>query len=224
MSSEPARRNPYRSDLRAQQAAATRQLVLDTATRLFIERGYAGTSIDLIAETAGVGRSTVFAAAGGKPWLLKTAYDRVIVGDDEQVPMIERPRVQRLFAMTGPAEIVEGYVDVIDEAMPRVSRIYEVVRSAAGVDCEAQQLLTEIGGQRLEGARIITGLLQKTGGLRDGLTTAIARDVIWIYNDPGMHYALVEERGWSQKRYRSWLLDTLRYQLLGEHPCRRQEE
>ena len=82
MNSRPAKKTPYRSQLRAEQAAATRELVLDAATRLFVERGYAATSIDAIAEAAGVGRSTVFAAAGGKSWLLKTAYDRAIVGDD----------------------------------------------------------------------------------------------------------------------------------------------
>ncbi|MGV9800953.1 TetR/AcrR family transcriptional regulator [Mycobacterium sp. NPDC003449] len=214
MSPESARKHPYRSELRAQQAAATRQLVLDTATALFIERGYGATSIDLIAETAGVGRSTVFTAAGGKPWLLKTAYDRAIVGDDRQVPLAERPQVQRLFAMTDPAEIVEGYVDVLSDAVLRVSRMYEVVRSAAGVDSEVHQLWTDICQQRLEGANIIATLLKRKRGLRKGLTTATARDLIWIYNDPGMHYALVEGRGWSQKRFRNWLLDTFAHQLL----------
>jgi AcrR family transcriptional regulator len=217
MSSESARKNPYRSDLRAQQAAATRQLILDTATGLFVERGYAATSIDLIAETAGVGRSTVFSAAGGKPWLLKTAYDRAIVGDDEQVSLPERPQVRRLFAMTEPAEIVEGYVDVLSDAVQRVSHLYEVVRAAAGSDTEVQQLWTDISSQRLEGAHIIATLLKRKRGLRRGLTTTTARDIIWIYNDPGMHYALVEERGWSQKRYRSWLLETFGHQLLGAH-------
>jgi AcrR family transcriptional regulator len=216
MSSGSARKHPYRSELRAQQAAATRQLVLDTATCLFVERGYAATSIDLIAETAGVGRSTVFSAAGGKPWLLKTAYDRAIVGDDEQVPLVERPQVRKLFAMTDPAEIVEGYVDVLSGAVLRVSRIYEVVRSAAGLDTEVHQLWTDICSQRLEGANIIATLLKRKRGLRRGLTTATARDLIWIYNDPGMHYALVEVRGWSQKRYRDWLLDTFGHQLLGK--------
>src|SRR5271163_4337566 len=91
MNSRPAKKSPYRSLLRTEQAAATRRLVLDAATRLFVERGYAATSIDAIAEAAGVGRSTVFAAAGGKSWLLKTAYDRAIVGDDEPVPLLQRP-------------------------------------------------------------------------------------------------------------------------------------
>ncbi|WNG86630.1 helix-turn-helix domain-containing protein [Mycobacterium sp. ITM-2016-00317] len=216
MKPEPATRHPYRSTLRAKQASATRQLILDTATRLFIERGYTATSIDLIAETAGVARSTVFTAAGGKPWLLKTAYDRAIVGDDEQVPMVDRPRIQRLFSMADPAQIVEGYVEVLSEAALRVSRLYEVVRSAAGVDGEVHQLWTEVGSQRLEAANVLATLLKKKGGLRKGLTTAIARDLIWVYNDPGMHYALVEVRGWSQRRYHGWLLETFNHQLLGE--------
>ena len=216
MKPEAARKHPYRSELRAQQAAATRQLVLDTATSLFVERGYAATSIDLIAETAGIGRSTVFSAAGGKPWLLKTAYDRAIVGDDEQVPLVERPQVQKLFAMTDPAHIVEGYVGVLSDAVLRVSRIYEVVRSAAGLDSEVHQLWTDICSQRLEGANIIATLLKKKRGLKKGLSVPTARDLIWIYNDPGMHHALVDVRGWSQKRYHDWLLDTFVHQLLSE--------
>lgn len=216
MTTAPAKKQAYRSELRAQQAAATRQLVLDAATSLFIERGYAGTSIDLIADTAGVGRSTVFSAAGGKPWLLKTAYDRAIVGDDEQVPMVQRPQIQRLFALTDPAQIVEGYVAALSDAQQRVSRMYEVVRSAAGMDSEVHALWTEISDQRLEGANIIATLLKKKHGLQEGLTSAAARDLIWIYNDPGMHYSLVEVRGWSHRRFHAWLLDTFNHQLLGE--------
>ena len=56
MNSRPAKKSPYRSQLRTDQAAATRRLVLDAATRLFVERGYAATSIDAIAEPAGAGR------------------------------------------------------------------------------------------------------------------------------------------------------------------------
>jgi AcrR family transcriptional regulator len=216
MKSEASRKHPYRSELRAQQAEATRQLVLDTATELFVERGYAATSIDLIAQTAGVGRSTVFCAAGSKPWLLKTAYDRAVVGDDEQVPMVQRPQVRRLFEMTDPTQIVEAYVEILGDAAQRVSRIYEVVRSAAGLDPEVHQLWTEIDGQRLEGADTVAALLKKKGGLKKGLTLAAARDLVWLYNDPGMHYALVEVRGWSQLRYRAWLLDTFNHQLLGK--------
>lgn len=220
MSPPQAKRNPYHSRLRAEQAAATSRLVLDAATRLFVGRGYAGTSIDAIADEAGVGRSTVFTAAGGKPWLLKTAYDRAIAGDDEPIPVREREHALRLFEMTDPSTIVDAYARFIAGAAQRVSAIYEVVRSAAGSDEEVDQLWADIGEQRLVGAGQIVELIAKNGGLRKGLTTPRARDIVWIYNDPGLHHALVINRGWSQKRYRDWITDNLRHNLLDSPPVR----
>jgi AcrR family transcriptional regulator len=212
--SSPAKRNPYQSRLRAQQAAATRRLILDAATGLFLERGYAGTSIDAVAEAAGVGRSTVFAAAGGKPGLLKTAYDRAIVGDDERVPFLERPQARKMLALDDPVEVIDVYARLISDAERRVSAIYEVVRSAAGVDPEALELWTDIGRERLSGAESIASLLRKKGGLRRGLSIERARDVIWVYNDPGLYHALVAARRWRHNYFRNWLADTLKQQLL----------
>src|SRR4051812_15783241 len=68
-------RRSYASPLRTAQAAATRRAIIDAAASLFIERGYVATSIDAIAESAEVGRATVFASVGGKKDLLKAAYD-----------------------------------------------------------------------------------------------------------------------------------------------------
>ncbi|BBZ52079.1 TetR/AcrR family transcriptional regulator [Mycobacterium heidelbergense] len=215
VNSRSTTRKPYQSRLRAQQAAATRQLVLDAATRLFIEHGYAATSIDAIADAAGVGRSTVFAAAGGKPWLLKTAYDRAIVGDDEPVPLRERPQVRRLFELTDPARIVDGYTRILAEGAQRVSAIYQVVASAAGCDPEVHQLWVTLSDERFVGAGQIADLIAKRGGLRRGLSRSAARDIVWVYNDPGLHHALVVSRGWALKRYRDWIADSLRHNLLG---------
>jgi AcrR family transcriptional regulator len=215
MNSRPAKKSPYRSQLRAEQAAATRRLVLDAATRLFVERGYAATSIDAIAEAAGVGRSTVFAAAGGKSWLLKTAYDRAIVGDDEPVPLLQRPAARKLFEMSDPAEIVMGHARIVAEAAERVSAICEAIHRAAGCDPEVGDLWAQIGQERLTGAKAFAALISEKGGLRDGLAVGQARDIIWIFNDPTLHHVLVRQRRWSQDRYRDWLTDSLQRQLLG---------
>ena len=56
----------YESPLRAAQAQATRRAIVAAAARLFVERGYGPTSIDAIAEAAGVSRKTVFTSVGGK--------------------------------------------------------------------------------------------------------------------------------------------------------------
>lgn len=104
---------------------------------------------------------------------------------------------------------------LLSDAAQRVSPIYEVVRSAAGLDPEARELGTEISQQRLIGAKRMATLLSRKGGLRSGLSVAQARDIIWIYNDPGLHHALVGIRRWSQTKYRDWLAETLKCQLFG---------
>src|SRR5437667_10340968 len=87
-------KKPYNSALRAAQARATRRAIVDAAARLFTERGYGATTIDAIAEAAGVSRKTVFTSVGGKTEALKLAIDWAIAGDDEPVPIPERPHVK----------------------------------------------------------------------------------------------------------------------------------
>jgi AcrR family transcriptional regulator len=81
----------YRSTLRDAHARLTRRNIVETAARLFVTQGYAPTTIEAVAREAGVSRKTVFAAVGGKAQLLKYAWEWSLVGDDEPVPMLERP-------------------------------------------------------------------------------------------------------------------------------------
>src|SRR5690349_12379851 len=81
----------YRSSARAASASATRVAIIDAAAQLFVERGYGAVSIDDVAASADVARATVFNAVGGKAVLLRAAYDVAIVGDDEPIPLPDRP-------------------------------------------------------------------------------------------------------------------------------------
>src|SRR3954465_13675300 len=82
------KRRRYRSAIRRGDAPA---LICAAAYRLFSEKGYLATSIDDIAAEAGVARPTVFTAVGSKPAILKAVVDQAIAGDDEAVPVAERP-------------------------------------------------------------------------------------------------------------------------------------
>ena len=75
-------RRPYRSRLREEQARATRRAIVTAAHDLFGEVGWSRTTIDAVAERAGVSRKTVFTAVGGKSALLNLALDWALVGDD----------------------------------------------------------------------------------------------------------------------------------------------
>ena len=92
----------YSSTLRADQARQTRRRIVDAAAELFAEYGYARTTIDAIATAAGVSRKTVFDSVGGKAQLMKLAYDFAIVGDDEPVPLADRPEIGMLAEPTMP--------------------------------------------------------------------------------------------------------------------------
>ena len=181
---------------------------------LFLDRGFVATSIDAIAEAAGVGRSTVFASGGGKPALLKSAYDRAVVGDDEPVPLLQRPEARELHELADPARIVAKYAEIIAAVEGRVSAIYEVVRVAAGAETDIKQLWEQIQHQRLTGAHQFALLLRNKGGLRADLTVDVARDIVWIYNDPSIHNGLVGGRDWDEGDFVEWLTKTLVLQLL----------
>lgn len=63
--------------LRARQAEATRQLLVDVARENFAEHGYAATSIDDVIQQAGVARGALYHHFAGKQDLFRAVYDAV---------------------------------------------------------------------------------------------------------------------------------------------------
>jgi AcrR family transcriptional regulator len=84
--------------LRVRQAAETRQNVLAAATGLFVERGWAATTLAAVAAEAGTAIETVYSAFGSKSGLLIAAIDVAIVGDDDDTPLVERAEFAALGA------------------------------------------------------------------------------------------------------------------------------
>lgn len=56
----------YSSPIRERQANQTRTNILDATQRLFLERGYAKTTVEAIAQEAGVAKQTVYAVFRSK--------------------------------------------------------------------------------------------------------------------------------------------------------------
>jgi AcrR family transcriptional regulator len=207
-------RRPYQSDIRDEQARRTRRRIVERAAALFVENGYAATTIDAVAQAAGVSRKTVFSSVGGKAMLLKYAWDWALVGDDEPVAMDRRPGVQAILAETDPARAVRLWVDMILDVGRRAGQIAEVLQAAADVDEEAADLLAESDRNRLAGTRAFVAHLAALDGLRGGLSRQRAADVCWVYMEPILYRRLVGERGWSDRAYRRWLTETVSAVLL----------
>lgn len=189
--------------------------MIDAATRLFGEQGYAATSIDQVAEAAGVSRATVFNAVGNKPVLLKTALDIAVVGDDDPVALPDRPRSRAIRAEPDPRKYLSLYAELLTDMAARLAPISEAARSAAGADPDARQLWQEHQAQRLIGAKHVVADLVRKGQLRNGLAKGDAADLVWVLNDPGLYHHLALLRGWTPARFSEWLAATLQEQLLG---------
>ena len=205
----------YRSDLREGQARATRRQIVDAASRLFAERGYAAATIDAVAQEAGVSRKTVFTSVGGKVELMRLAYDWAVTGDDEPVSMGNRPEVAEVVAEQDPVRLLEKYADLLSRQMPRIAPLHTALRSAADVDAGAHELFEKMQDARLAGMRKPVAVLADRGALRDGLSQKRATDLVWLYVDPLQWELLVQRRGWSRTAYADWLTASMKLHLLG---------
>jgi AcrR family transcriptional regulator len=205
----------YSSDLRAGQARRTRRQIVDAAGALFAEHGFSATTVDAIAERAGVSRKTVFTAAGGKVQLLKLAYDYAMAGDDEPVPMIERVGLQAVINEPDPYRQVELYSQFVADANGRVARLYVALRGAAEVDAEAAELYEKWERERHQA--MVDGPVPNfvsKGVLRPDLDPAEAADILALLVEPATYDRLVNRCGWSQERFAGWLQETILSQLL----------
>jgi len=204
----------YTSPVREDQARQTRKRIVDAGAALFAERGYGATTIDAIAQAAGVSRKTVFDSVGGKANLMKLAYDFAITGDDAPIPLMDRPRIADLMAEREPAAMIAGHARLVTEVGSRIAAIYCALEQAAGTDAEARALYHALVRQRRTSMDIPARVMAEAGAGRPGLTRTQVADLLWIYSDPALYDKLVDQQGWSAKKFEKWLRRTLEQQLL----------
>jgi AcrR family transcriptional regulator len=190
-----------------------RRAVVAAARTLFLERGYAATTIEAISDLADVPQATVYRLFVSKLGILKALLDTSIAGDDEPVSVEERPGVAALFAEPDPDALLAGFAGVATSINQRTNDVYRALVSAAGSDPAASELLDEIDRQRDEGQCQIVSVLVRNGSLREGLPEDEAVDLVHALMSPDLYRLLVVDRHWSAERYQHWLAGTLLQQL-----------
>lgn len=211
-SQQPRRR--YESPLREENARRTRDAIVAAARDLFSTRGYAATSLADIAAEAGVARPTVFAAFGSKPALLRQILDEALAGDDEPIPVADRPWFQPVWDARTQDAVLDAYARACTLIGGRAAQIFEAVRRAADASPEVTELWDTLQRNRRAGADMVAAHLQALGPLRPGLSSTSAADLLWIFNDPGHYDALVLQCGWQEGAFTGWLSSQMRHALL----------
>jgi AcrR family transcriptional regulator len=191
-----------------------RRAVVAAARELFLERGYAATTIEAISEHADVPIATVYRLFASKLGILKALLDTSIAGDDRPVAVSERTDVASLFREPNPRKLIANFAGVTTAINQRTNDVYRVLESAAGSDPAAAELLSEIRRQRARGQGRIARILSRSHALKSGLRERDAADVIHALMSPEVYRLLVGERRWAPERYEQWLASTLVEQLV----------
>jgi AcrR family transcriptional regulator len=203
-------RRVYDNTRRADQARVTRRRVLDAARDLLVERGPAAVTMRDVATHAGVSVETVYKTFGTKAALIKDVYDVTLAGDDEPIPMIDRPEHQAVFAATTAHDKLARYAFAARGISERVGPLLaKLLAGARGGDTDLAKFRETINRERMFGATSIVRHLAETGGLRAGVDPGRASDLVWTLISPEVYELLVGDRGWSLDEYEQWLAEAL---------------
>lgn len=178
------------------------------AKSLFLEQGYVRTTIDAIAERAGVAISTVYAVFGSKRGILRAI----------RLAWHERSHIRDATygepGKAGPEERLEQLAQATRQQWETGSDVMAIYKGAAAVDPEAAAELRGALAGRQKGME--TFALSLAPHLRFGQDITQAIVIMQALCLPEVFNELVRKSGWSAETYQAWLAQALKRELLGE--------
>jgi AcrR family transcriptional regulator len=197
---------------RTEQAERTRRRILDAATALFTDPGYAAATIEAIATRADVAVETVYSRFRNKANLLVAILEPAIVGTDDAVALIDLPDITEIRACTDQRQQVRLLAHFSRAILQRTERVHRILRTAASVDTTAAELQRTDTERRYQGQLAYVDMLLENGPLRAGRSHAA--DTYATLASPAAYAFLIDERGWAPEQFEEWLADTLTRTLL----------
>jgi len=202
-------KRPYNSSRRQAQARETRRQIIEAARGLFAEYGYTGATIEAIAQEAGVAPETIFAIFGNKRAILAALIDVAVGGDEQPIPLLQRPGPQTVLQEHDPVYQLQLFAEGISVILERVAPVFGIMRMAAKTEPDIAELLQNLLEERLQNMAAFVRSVSAHSPLRDGLDDAQAAEIVWTITSPEVFSLLTVDRGWSRERYIRWLSDTL---------------
>lgn len=203
-------RRTYNSPLRAGQAQQTRRRVLESARRLFVENGYAATTVAAVAAAAGVSPETVYQSVGGKRGLLEGVMD--ITGPHESAAEDEDWWLM-VGDLTDAGERLDRIVEYSCRILARTQPIHAIIRGAADKEAFARDLSRRLLEERLENQ---TDRIRRylADDLTPGLSVEEAGERYCVLASPDLFHLLTVELAWTDGHHQEWLSQLMRSELL----------
>ena len=201
MTSQPSRR-------RNRRGTETRAKIEEAAGGLFTTQSYHGTSMQEIADAAGVHVQTIYLAYGTKAELLRAAASRPVAeGEDPSVPPPERHWVKEIVATDDAHEKLRLYVRHLRHVTQGWGPFQQAMRAAAD-EPEVAEKLAAMEYGRFQGPLNLWPAIADVGGFRDGIDAVRAADLTYAIASPDTFRQLLD-RGWTADDAEAAILETL---------------
>ncbi len=200
--------NP-RPSLRAEQAALTRRRIADAARLLFVRDGYGATTLQAIADEAGVAVQTVYAVFRSKPGIMRELRDSIVFQPEAD----ERFRESMAIGASGDAgAALDAFAASIRIRWEVGADVVLVGREAGSTDPGLHAEGNQPYERRRGGLRALVGAIEPS--LRPGLEADDAIAALDALTLPDVYVELVRGLDWSPDAYEAWLARSLRRLLL----------
>ena len=205
--SAKSNKRAYHSPMRQRQSEETRHKMLAAARKLFLQRGYAGTTTEAVAEEVGVSPRTVLAAFGSKRGILAELLGQNSFGARYQ-ELLAQLRVE-----PNPLQRVKLVAQLTRQIYETSTPEFDLLRGAEAIAPELADVYREVEEGRWSLQERFITFLETCGVLRADLSHTQATDELWALTSFDLYRRLIVERGWSTEQYETWLAQTLIQQL-----------
>lgn len=207
------RQNTKRPDKRAERSRRTRDKIVAAARDLFVAQGYGATSLQEVADRAGVAVQTVYFVFGNKRALFKDVVDTSIAGDTEPVATMQRDWFRAACAEPTAAGQLRAHVRGVREILGRVAPIMPLIAAASATDPEIAAQWPAGPDPRYTVQHAAAEALISKPDARSGIGTARAADLLYGLLSPELYLVFVRDRGWSPEVWEEWACASLTAQL-----------
>jgi AcrR family transcriptional regulator len=193
----------YTSTKREAQARETRRAVLEAARELFVAGGYAATTIQAIAERAGVAVQTVYAVFGSKRELMRQLIEATITGGDGPLSVNEQAESQTVASEPDGRRRAALDAALARAIIERVAPVVRVAEEASASDPELAAVMEEVKAARRQEMTESVRILAGPDGPRSEREDAAA--TLYVLYSPQVATMLKDDYGWTSDRYERWL-------------------
>ncbi|RYE51920.1 MAG: TetR/AcrR family transcriptional regulator [Hyphomicrobiales bacterium] len=204
----------YNSSRRSEQAADTRNLVIDAARTLFITSGWQATTIAGIAKTAKVSPETIYATFRNKEAILQAVIEKAVRGEQPDKALLEQSGPLAIAGASSQSVQIALFAKDICRVLINVSEVMAVLRTAAESDAGLSKLYSSLHEGRRRNLSFVATALIGNGPLRGDIDVSLATDQLWRLASPELFLLMTKVEGISNNAYAEWLRDMLQTQLL----------